>query len=151
MTKQYEHKQIGYFVNIAIPAAMLFIAIFMAVNGCNCIVLLSIIALGICLILFYKLTVEIDECYLKIRFGIGIIRKNFSLKDIESCQVVRNPWYYGWGIHWTSNGWLYNVSGFYAVELRMKNGKKCRIGTDEPKELEKAILQSIERMGNDRV
>ncbi len=57
-----------------------------------------------------------------------------------------NPCYYGWGIRWTPNGWLYNVSGFYAVEIKMKTGKKYRIGTDAPNELEKAIKESIKEV-----
>jgi hypothetical protein len=38
--------------------------------------------------------------------------------------------------------WIYNVSGFDAVEITMKNGKIYRIGTDEPLKLEQAISQS---------
>ena len=93
--------------------------------------------------LFYSLTVEIDETRLIIKFGFGVINKKFILKNIESCHAVRNPWHYGWGIHWTPRGWLYNISGLSAVEIQMKNGKKYRIGTDEPKRLEHAITQVI--------
>jgi len=39
--------------------------------------------------------------------------------------------------------WIFNVSGFDAVELVMKNGKIYRIGTDMPKELEVAIKKGI--------
>ena len=39
--------------------------------------------------------------------------------------------------------WIYNVSGFDAVEIIMKNGKIYRIGTDVPEELEAAIRQVI--------
>jgi len=39
--------------------------------------------------------------------------------------------------------WIYNVSGWSAVEIIMKNGKIYRIGTDTPSELEAAIKQSI--------
>jgi hypothetical protein len=38
---------------------------------------------------------------------------------------------------------VYNVSGFDAVEIKLKNGKRYRIGTDEPKDLEQAIRNSI--------
>jgi len=38
---------------------------------------------------------------------------------------------------------LYNVSGFDAVEIKLRTGKKFRIGTDVPQELEKAIEQAI--------
>jgi len=57
--------------------------------------------------------------------------------------VVKNHWYYGWGIRLTPHGVLYNVSGFYAVELRLRTGKEFRIGTDVPQELDAAIRQAL--------
>ncbi|MEK7656054.1 MAG: hypothetical protein AAB386_05245 [Patescibacteria group bacterium] len=41
--------------------------------------------------------------------------------------------------------WIYNVSGFDAVEIILKNGKIYRIGTDVPKELEVAINKEKSR------
>jgi len=38
---------------------------------------------------------------------------------------------------------IFNISGFDAVEIKMKNGKIYRIGTDEPKKLEQAILHAM--------
>ena len=35
--------------------------------------------------------------------------------------------------------WLWNVSGLQAVELVLNNGKRFRIGTDEPENLVNAI------------
>jgi len=95
------------------------------------------------LALFYSLTVEIDETELIIKFGFGVINKKFILKDIKSCHTVKNPWYYGWGIRLTPHGWLYNISGLSAIEIQVKNGKKYRIGTDEPEKLKHAITQII--------
>ena len=67
------------------------------------------------------------------------------LREIISVRAVKNHWYYGWGIRFWF--WprmvIFNVSGFDAVEIKMKNGKTYRIGTDEPKNLEHAIMQSI--------
>lgn len=143
MVKLYQHTQIGYLTIIALAGGLLFIARLITVDGFNWIAFTVMISLGICLVLFATLTVVIEEDVLEIRFGPGIIRKKFPLKEIESCQIVRNPWYYGWGIHLTPHGWLYNVSGSYAVEIRMKTGKKYRIGTDVPDDLEKAIRQFI--------
>ena len=146
MIKSYQHTQIGYLAIILLAIVLLFIASFMAVYGFNWIAFVFLIILGVCLVLFATLTVLIEEDVLEIRFGPGVIRKKFPLKDIESCQIVKNPWYYGWGIRLTPHGWLFNVSGFYAVEISMKTGKKYRIGTDVPNDLEKVIQQSIERM-----
>lgn len=94
---------------------------------------------------FATLTESIDENYLRIKFCYGIFAKKFALNQIARVQAVKNHWYYGWGIRlwlWPKM-WIYNVSGFNAVEITMKNGKVYRIGTDVPEELEAAIKQSI--------
>jgi len=52
---------------------------------------------------------------------------------------VRNQWWWGWGIRLIPGGWLYNVSGLDAVELKMKNGRIFRIGTDEAQRLAEFI------------
>ena len=102
-----------------------------------------VVVLAVALALFASLTVEIDAEHLRIRFGIGLIRKRFPLDQIDTCRPVKNPWIYGWGIRLTPHGWLYNVSGQEAVELKMKNGKTCRIGTDEPEVLIAALQEAL--------
>jgi hypothetical protein len=91
--------------------------------------------------------VTIDGKYLRIKFGYGIFRKRFMLNEIISARVARNHWYYGWGIRfwWWPRMLIFNVSGFDAVEIRMKNGRIYRIGTDEPEKLEYAIKRVIKR------
>jgi len=86
-------------------------------------------------ILMGALTVEVDDALVRLRFGIGLVRKSFRLDEIASCRPVRNKWWWGWGIRLIPGGWLYNVSGLDAVELELKNGKVFRIGTDEPQVL----------------
>lgn len=49
----------------------------------------------------------------------------------------------GWGIRITPHGMLYNVSGSEAVEIRMKNVRRFRLGTDEPEVLRGAILKAM--------
>jgi len=94
---------------------------------------------------FATLQARIDKKYLYIKFGYGIFRKKFSLNDIVSAKAVKNHRRYGWGIRgWLRpKMWIFNVSGFDAVEIGLKNGSRYRIGTDEPKQLEQAILRSI--------
>jgi hypothetical protein len=43
----------------------------------------------------------------------------------------------------TGNGWLYNVSGWEAVEVRFKNGKRFRLGSDEAKKLVEIIRSEV--------
>ena len=104
---------------------------------------LVIVALGMYLG-FRNLTVEVDDMSIRIRFGIGWIKKEFRLEDIISAEVVRNCWMYGWGVRNIGNGWLYNVAGLDAVELELKSGKRARIGTDEPQALTSEISQRLE-------
>ena len=94
---------------------------------------------------FATLTASIDENYLRIKFGYGIFARKFPLNQIASAQSVKNHWYFGWGIRiwfWPYM-WIYNVSGFDAVEIIMKSGKIYRIGTDTPNELETAVKRAI--------
>lgn len=110
--------------------------------------LISAIMALIILILasFSSLQVMIDENYLRIKFGFGIFRKKFDIKEIRSAKTVKNHWYYGWGIRgwlWPNRMLIYNVSGFEAVEIIMKNGRIYRIGTDAPEELCAAVQQAI--------
>ncbi len=88
-----------------------------------------------------SLTVTVADNVLSFYFGPGVIRKRIRIGDITSVKAVRNPWYHGWGIRLTPTGWLYNVAGFDAVEVRMRNGHSLRIGTDEPG----ALLAAIEK------
>jgi len=143
MIKRYEHTQIGYFIVVAIVAAMVTIGIILATAGVNWIVIAVLVVLAIPLVLFPSLTVVISEEELLAQFGPGVIRKRFKLNEIESCQVIKIPWYYGWGIRLTPQGMLFRVSGFHAVQIKLITGKKYLIGTDVPQELEEAIRQAI--------
>ena len=85
--------------------------------------------------LFHSLTIEVDDSELHWRFGSGLIQKRVALDMIVSAQPVRTNVLEGWGIHLSRFGWLYNVSGFDAVAIRMKNGQHFALGTDEPEAL----------------
>jgi hypothetical protein len=67
--------------------------------------------------LFYKLTIAINEETLCASFGIGIIRKRVSVAEIVASEPIRIRWWYGWGIHLTPYGWLFNGSELDAVAI----------------------------------
>jgi hypothetical protein len=143
MIKYYEHIQIGHLIITALSVVMSFITYIMITNGFNWTAFSVLIIVGVSLFLFATLKTIIAEEILELSFGLGIIKKRFLLKDIESYQIVKNPWYYGWGIHLTPNGWLYNVSGFHAIKINMKTGKKYLIGTDVPNQFGNAIQTAL--------
>jgi len=91
---------------------------------------------------FSSLTVVITDSDLEFWFGVGVWNKKIPLAEIAGCTIVKNSWWYGWGIRLTPHGWLYNVAGWDAVEVLLKNGKKIRIGTDEPDQLSVAIVRA---------
>ena len=76
---------------------------------------------------FSSLTVEVTQTRLSWFFGPGLLRKSIEREAIMGATPVRNPWWYGWGIHLTPRGWLYNVGGLDAVELALNNGSTVRI------------------------
>ena len=92
------------------------------------------------LLLFFQMITSIDNEQIRISFGIGLIKKRIAIKNIESVTIVRNKWYYGVGIRILKNGWLYNIKGLDAVELKMKNSKSIiRIGTADSQNLKREI------------
>ncbi|MFB3818729.1 MAG: hypothetical protein ACE147_13790 [Candidatus Methylomirabilales bacterium] len=91
---------------------------------------------------FSSLTVVVTEEALIWAFGPGVIRKQVRLADIQAAGVTLTRWYEGWGIHRTRRGWLYNVSGFQAVAITLKDGRRILLGTDEPARLQAAITRA---------
>ena len=89
--------------------------------------------------LFSSLEVAVTRGSVELAFGPGWPRKSIPLSTVEGARPVRNSWWHGWGIRLTPNGWLWNVSGLEAVELELSDGRRFRIGTDEPERLAEAI------------
>jgi len=98
------------------------------------------VMMGMVALLFHNLTVEIDATPLRFRFGVGLIRQRIPLAEIADARPVRNTWLDGWGIHRTPHGWLYNGSGWEAVEITLTSGQRLRLGTDEPRRLAQVLL-----------
>lgn len=149
----YKHTQIGYLMIVVTLVVLVFFGWLQITarmeppspdSGAN-FAMTAIMALILFILAsFSTLTVDIDERFLNIRFGWGMYRKTILLSEIASVRKVKNHWYYGWGIRlwfWPKM-WIYNVSGFDAVELIMKNGTIYRVGTDEPEAFEVALRQA---------
>lgn len=161
MTTSYEHTQKGNpwfywgipLLGLVLASAAVFIAAKAAAEKTNTnyvdtllqgkIVLIVVPVLIWAGIFLSHLTVWIDSEYVRLRFGAGTWWKKFRLDTIQSAAPVRNDWFMGWGIHYVGNGWLYNIAGMEAVEITFKNGKKARIGTDEPEKLAAAIQAAL--------
>ena len=144
--KQYKHTQIGYLMVIALGIAVLLIGNLVRITNFNPTAALLLALMVLCLASFATMTVEVDAEAISLRLGIGVIRRRFLLKEVESYRTVKNPVYYGWGIHLIPNGWIFNVSGLQAVELQMRNGRTYRIGTDDVRGLTNAVETNMQKV-----
>ena len=141
---RYEHTQIGHaiiwpLVAIILIASGAFVGSWSHRQPPAFVLMILVVAL----VLFYKLRISIDGETLCASFGIGIIRKKVRLAEVAGCEAIRIRWWYGWGIHFTPYGWLYNVSGFDAAAITLHDGGKFAVGTDDPRGLIAAILQDL--------
>src|SRR5262245_54278021 len=127
----YRHTQIGTLTLGVLGAGVLIVGATLLSRGFDVLILAVLLILVVTAGVFASLTVEVRGGVLTLWFGPGLLRKRVQVATIQSCSVVRNPWWYGWGIRWTPHGWLYNVSGRAAVELILLDGRRLRIGTDE--------------------
>ena len=90
-------------------------------------------------LLFCTLTIEVTADTIVAAFSLGVISKTIRVTDIKDARLVRNKWWYGWGVRFVPGGWMFNVSGLDAVELEIDGAWNFRIGTDEPERLLAAI------------
>ncbi len=89
---------------------------------------------------FYSFTIQIANEKLNFWFGFGVGRKSFPIEGIRSVEIVKNPWYYFWGIKSIPGGWLYSIAaGGRAIELIFKDNKKIRLGTNSPEEIKQRL------------
>jgi hypothetical protein len=90
-------------------------------------------------LLFGWLDVTVDPRIVAVRFGIGLVGRRFEVADIRGCERIRTRLWWGWGLHWTPSGWLYNVSGRDAVRLEFASQRSVMIGSDDAGHLLRAI------------
>ncbi len=137
----YSHRQVGIIqIWASVGALAVLLVTSILVPEMWFLFLVTILALGCGLLFFSTLTVKITESAVCITFGpVPIIRKIIALEKIHEWSRVTTPWYYGWGLRYIKNGVLYNISGYDGVEIRFQEGKRIRIGTDDPTGLTEAI------------
>lgn len=133
---------------IAIPAQILLAIMFITQAGTKPMTLVPYLIANstfvIIYLLFYGMKTTIDEQWIRISYGVGVITKKVKLSDVKDVSVVSNPWYYGWGIRFIPNGMLYNINGSSGVELTFNEKSRIlRIGSADASALRIAISASI--------
>jgi hypothetical protein len=143
---RYEHTQTGYALicGLFVAAFAFAFARFFQTSPQREIFLVVSILFLITIVAFYKLTITIDGEILCASFGVGLARKKVALAEIAAFEPIRIRWWYGWGIHLTPYGWLFNVAGLDAVAITLHDGRKFALGTDDPD----GLVAAIRRFGS---
>lgn len=131
MRPLYRHMQSGHTLQRALIGSAAGIFVLGSIAGGTHIALPVAAVLALASWAFSSLTVEVSPDELTWFFGPGLFRKHLCREDIASASPVQNKWWWGWGIHLTPRGWLYNVDGLEAVEIVLRNEKRLRIGSDD--------------------
>jgi len=142
----YRHTQLGYVIIVCMILGCvitLIVGLVFAKSGPAAITTATFAVLLACMVLFWSLTIEVGDGRLRWWFGPGLIRKSVFLDEIADAQPWKMRGIGGWGIHWSPQGWIYNVSGRHGVLFVLKNGKQFILGTDEPERLAAAVLEEI--------
>jgi hypothetical protein len=142
----YHHTQFGW-VTLGMTVVMLPVVAVGLWSSDPATLLLVTMIIALIGLLFGWLTVDVDDRRLVMTMGIGLIRRNIPLSVVQAFAPVINRWYYGWGVRFTPYGMLYNVSGLRAVEVLFENGRRVRIGTDEPEALVRALSAATHKLG----
>ncbi|NHH90393.1 hypothetical protein [Pseudoalteromonas sp. MB47] len=107
---------------------------------------LKIIILSINLLvtlLFFSLTIVIDEQKLRWYFGFGIISKDVELSQIVETSAYKTKWYQGIGIRMLNDGWLYNASVGQAIKITLADGKNIYLGCKDAGALQQALKVKV--------
>ena len=141
MSDHYEHRQVGTLmvVVLCLGAAAMGTAAFMNPTAGRWLGLALALGCVVLAWLFSSLTVVVDGSEVEWYFGPGAWKYRMARADIANVSIVRNNLLNGFGIRMRPGYRLYNVSGFDAVELHLKNGEIRRIGTDDASGLAAAL------------
>jgi len=149
---EYSHMQVGvvqFWAGLIGLIIILITAYFF--QDVILLLLIPIIALIIGIGFFSTMTVEIRSDAIKVLFGpVTVIKRTFSFETMKSYRLVKNPWYYGYGIRWIPQGTLYNIAGSDALEITLHSGKIIRIGTDEPDKMIEVFEKVTSHTGMNR-
>ena len=136
----YKQTEISYSLIIILLVISAFIIFSPELAG------LKIIILSINLLvtlLFFSLTIVIDEQTLRWYFGFGIISKDVELSQIVQTSVYKTKWYQGIGIRMLNDGWLYNASVGQTIKINLTDGKNIYLGCKDADALQQALKVKV--------
>jgi hypothetical protein len=144
----YRHRQIGWTMILSAAAPVLVLALLLPHATPNAgalaghiqqIWIVPAVIVGLVTLVFSSLQVVVTSQVLQISFGPGFIKRRWPIADIEATALIRTSVANGWGIRRRDGSTLYNVSGFDAVAITLKEGRSVMVGSDDAAQLKRAI------------
>lgn len=131
--RHYEHNETGWVLIGAMLGGIALFALMAFLPGGvpRPVLILVPSVLAAALLLTFRMRTYADETGVGFSMGIGLVKRYFRYDEIESATILKMGFLAGWGIHYAGGGWLYNVNSQMAVEVRLKDGRRCFIGTDD--------------------
>jgi hypothetical protein len=136
----YEHRQSAQWIVLIMTVLAVLAAMAAFVSGAYWMFLEAALFLAIG-VGFSTLGTRVTAEGVSWAYTLGWPGGAIAFGDIEKTEVTTtNFWLEGYGIHWTIwHGWLWNVSGYGAVMITTRNGRRTTLGTDDPQGFYAAI------------
>ena len=130
--KVYEHHQWALFPVVVVVAVIVAAVAYAGPGAAPIQALFFVLLIVLVLAAFARLTTRVDDSGVRWAYTLGIPCGSLLFNEIERVEPVRTNIFEGWGIHWTPwHGWLWNVSGFDAVQFFLRDGRRLAVGTDD--------------------
>lgn len=137
----YKKSQIGY--AIPVITGLVIVASYLSPGQGDMSKLILTSILFVVGVMFYKLTIVIDNEKIYAYFGYNLFKRTLYFRDMDfdSITVEKIHWYTGIGIRLTPKGWLYNVAFGRAVRVTSAEGKVFFAGSKEPEAVKAKLLE----------
>jgi hypothetical protein len=144
----YRHRQIGWTMILSAAAPIVLLALLLPHASpkfgalpayTRQLWIVPAVIIGLVTLVFSSLRVIVTTELLEISFGPGFIKRRWPVADIEATALIRTSVANGWGIRRRDGSMLYNVSGFDAVAITLKEGRLVMVGSDDAAQLKRAI------------
>ena len=149
-SERYRHTQWGWTIIVA-SVGLATTGVVLTLVGRTSVAAYVMVPVAMLMVaLMGTLTVTVDDTHLRVRFGVGLIRKAVELAAIRSAVLTKFPWWVGSGVRLIDGGWLYSVDRGTAVDVRLDGGARVAIGTNDAPALLTAIADAagVERVGS---
>lgn len=158
LVKYKETQSMYWFVVLFILISILIIVASYFKWGNNPIPSWDITILLVAVILFpvalvYNLKITISTQVAAVRFGIGWIKREIPIQDLDltTAEIVNIPWYSGVGYRISNKGTFFNTKPGPALLIKTKNrNTSFFVGTKHGKEII-AMIEEIQKQENLKV